>query len=91
MALTEAHLGWTREEQLRWLPEAWNGAMAARRRGADVRAVTAWSLLGAYDWNRLVTVEAGWYEPGIFDVRSAVPRRTALGGHDKGTRRPGPF
>ena len=36
-------------------------------------------LLGAFDWNRLVTVETGWYEPGVFDVRSAVPRRTALG------------
>jgi len=25
-------------------------------------------------------VEAGWYEPGVFDVRSALPRRTALAG-----------
>jgi dTDP-4-dehydrorhamnose reductase len=78
LAITEAHLGCTREEQLRWLKEAWDSARAAQAKGADVRAVTAWSLLGAYDWNRLVTVEAGSYEPGVFDVRSALPRRTAL-------------
>jgi dTDP-4-dehydrorhamnose reductase len=78
LAITEAHLGCTREEQLRWLAEAWEGAQAARATGADVRAVTVWSLLGAYDWNRLVTVEAGWYEPGVFDVRSTQPRPTAL-------------
>jgi dTDP-4-dehydrorhamnose reductase len=78
VAVTEAHLGCTREEQLRWLLEAWTSAKAAQSRGANVRAVTAWSLLGAYDWNRLVTVDAGWYEPGVFDVRSPLPRRTAL-------------
>jgi dTDP-4-dehydrorhamnose reductase len=78
LAITEAHLGCTREEQLRWLAEAWADAGKAQARGADVRAVTAWSLLGAFDWNRLVTVEAGWYESGVFDVRSAKPRRTAL-------------
>jgi dTDP-4-dehydrorhamnose reductase len=78
LAITEAHLGCTREEQLRWLGEAWDDARRARTKGADVRAVTAWSLLGAFDWNRLVTVEAGWYESGVFDVRGTTPRRTAL-------------
>ena len=33
------------------------------------QAVTAWSLLGAFDWNSLLTLEAGHYEPGVFDVR----------------------
>ena len=78
VALTEVHLGCTREEQMRWLAAAWRGAEAARARGADVRAVTAWALLGSHDWNSLVTVEAGHYEPGLFDTRAPEPRQTAL-------------
>lgn len=78
VAITEVHLGCTREEQLRWLKEVWNAAESARQNGADVRAVTAWSLLGAYDWNSLLTRAAGHYEPGVFDLRGAAPRPTAL-------------
>ena len=79
MAVTEAHLGCTREDQLRWLADIWAGARAARSAGVDVRAVTAWSLLGAYDWDSLVTRPQGNYESGAFDVRSGEPRLTALG------------
>ncbi|HEX4922919.1 MAG TPA: family 1 glycosylhydrolase [Bdellovibrionales bacterium] len=78
VAVTEAHLGATREEQLRWVQEIWREANALLAEGVDIRAVTAWSLLGTYDWNRLCTVETGFYEPGVFDVRSATPRPTAL-------------
>ncbi|HYG70163.1 MAG TPA: family 1 glycosylhydrolase, partial [Anaeromyxobacteraceae bacterium] len=78
VALTEVHLGGGREDQLRWLAEAWDAACALRADGADVRAVTVWSLLGAFDWNRLVTEERGFYEPGPFDVRGPEPRPTAL-------------
>ena len=78
LAVTEAHNGCTREEQLRWLLEVWDAAQALRRAGADVRAVTAWSFLGAYDWDRLVTRRDGRYESGVFDVRSPHPRPTAL-------------
>jgi dTDP-4-dehydrorhamnose reductase len=78
LAITEAHLGCTREEQLRWLKEIWDGAQDLRREGADVRAVTAWSLLGAYDWHNLLTREEGHYEPGVFDLRAPAPRPTAL-------------
>ncbi|MDX6693459.1 MAG: dTDP-4-dehydrorhamnose reductase [Blastocatellia bacterium] len=78
LAVTEVHLGCTREEQLRWLKEVWDAALALRREGADVRAVTTWSLLGAYDWNSLVTRREGRYEPGVFDLRSPQPRPTAL-------------
>jgi dTDP-4-dehydrorhamnose reductase len=78
VALTEVHLGGPREEQLRWLAEAWAASCALRGEGVDVRALTVWSLLGAFDWHRLVTVEQGFYEPGPFDVRSARPRPTAL-------------
>ena len=80
IAVTEAHNGCTREEQLRWLMEVWDAARALRRGGVDVRAVTAWSLLGAYDWNTLVTRIDGHYEPGVFDLRAPSPRPTALAG-----------
>ena len=77
VAITETHLGCTREEQLRWLKEVWEGAQCLREQGVDIRAVTAWSLLGTYDWNSLVTRADGFYEPGVFDVRPH-PRPTAL-------------
>jgi dTDP-4-dehydrorhamnose reductase len=79
IAVTEAHLGCTREEQLRWLKEIWDGALSLRAEGADVRAVTAWSLLGSFDWNSLLTRADNVYEPGVFDLRCGErPRRTAL-------------
>lgn len=82
LAVTEVHLGCTREEQLRWLHEVWQAATSLRRGGADVRAVTAWSLLGAYDWNSLLTRRENRYEPGVFDLRTPdqQPRPTALAG-----------
>jgi dTDP-4-dehydrorhamnose reductase len=58
--------------------EAWRGAHAARADGADVRAVTVWSLLGAFDWNRLVVRDDGFYEPGVYDLRAPKPRPTAV-------------
>jgi dTDP-4-dehydrorhamnose reductase len=78
VALTEVHLGCTRDEQARWLLDAWNGSQAARADGADVVAVTPWALLGSYDWDSLVTDPRGHYEPGAFDVRARRPRATAL-------------
>jgi dTDP-4-dehydrorhamnose reductase len=77
-ALTEVHLACQREEQLRWLYEAWQGAQAARAAGADVRAVTLWSAFGAVGWNNLVTRASGEYEPGAYDIRAPEPRPTAL-------------
>jgi dTDP-4-dehydrorhamnose reductase len=78
LAVTEVHLGSTREEQLRWLKEAWDAAQHLHEEGVDVRAITAWALLGSYDWNTLVTRIANFYEPGVFDLRSPQPRPTAL-------------
>lgn len=74
LAVTEAHHGCSRDEQLRWLMEVWNAAQRLRAQGADIRAVTVWSLLGAVDWNCLLRHENGFYEPGVFDVRSSPPR-----------------
>jgi dTDP-4-dehydrorhamnose reductase len=78
IAVTEAHHGSTRDDQLRWLAQVWQGAEAVRQEGADIRGVTVWSLFGAVDWNTLLTQRAGFYEPGPFDVRAPEPRPTAL-------------
>lgn len=78
IAVTEVHVGCTREEQMRWLQEVWQAAVKAREAGIDVRAVTTWALLGSFDWNSLVTRETDYYEPGVFDARGPVPRATAL-------------
>lgn len=78
LAITEAHLGCTREQQLRWLHELWRAALDAREDGANVVAVTAWAALGTQDWSSLVTRLDGHYEPGLFDVRAPAPRATAL-------------
>ena len=78
LAITEVHLGSTREEQMRWMLEAWDGAHSARRGGVDVRAVTAWALFGLTDWDSLVTRLDRHYEPGVYDVRGSQPRATAL-------------
>lgn len=78
LAVTEVHLGCEESEQLCWLYQQWQAAAAARAAGVDVRAVTAWALLGSYDWNSLVTQANGYYEPGVFDVGSGVRRPTGL-------------
>jgi dTDP-4-dehydrorhamnose reductase len=78
IAVTEAHHGCTRDEQLRWLVEVWRAAEMLRGRGADIRAVTVWAMFGAVDWNSLLTRENACYEPGAFDVRGPAPRPTAL-------------
>ncbi|WP_084579676.1 family 1 glycosylhydrolase [Sphingomonas azotifigens] len=77
IAITEVHNGCTREEQMRWMRDAWDGAEAARAAGIEVQAVTAWSLFGASGWNTLLT-SPGIYEPGVFDVRGGEPRPTAM-------------
>ena len=78
LVISEAHLGCSREEQMRWFAELWSAALAARSGGVPVLAVTAWSLFGAYDWNSLLTRSDGHYEPGAWDLRAPSPRPTAL-------------
>lgn len=78
IAITEAHIDAHREDQLRWLLEIWRAAERVRGEGADIRAVTVWALLGSFDWNSLVTVDHGYYEPGPLDVRSDPPRPTVV-------------
>jgi dTDP-4-dehydrorhamnose reductase len=78
IALTEVHLGSTFDEQVRWLVETWNEAVELHRAGVDIKAVTAWSFLGSYNWHCLVTRDDQYYEPGVFDKRSSRPRPTLL-------------
>jgi dTDP-4-dehydrorhamnose reductase len=78
LAVTESHNGCTREEQVRWLREAWEAALSLRARNVDVRAVTAWALLGSHNWSCLLTGAADDYEPGAFDVSGPQPRATAI-------------
>jgi dTDP-4-dehydrorhamnose reductase len=91
MAVTEAHHGSTREEQLRWLIEVWNAATRLRRNGVDIRAVTSWALFGAVDWNSLLTRSSGFYEPGAFDIRNSPPRLTVIGRAARSLARQGKF
>lgn len=78
IAVTEAHNGCTRDEQMRWFHEAWRACETLRDDGVDIRAVTAWALLGSHDWTSLLTRREGRYECGVFDVRSGGPRETAM-------------
>jgi len=77
LAITEVHNGCTREEQLRWMAQAWDIASLLNSRGLRVEAVTVWSLLGSSGWNTLLT-RPGVYEPGVWDVSSGQPRPTAM-------------
>jgi dTDP-4-dehydrorhamnose reductase len=78
IAITEAHLNCTREEQMRWFYEVWQTACDAKKSGIDLRAVTAWSLLGSFDWNTLLTQENRHYETGVFELRNNSLRPTAF-------------
>ena len=80
IALTEVHLNCTREEQIRWFKEAWDICIKLKRKQVDVKAITAWSLLGAYDWCNLLTKNEKKYESGVFELIDNVPTPTALAG-----------
>ena len=78
LAVTESHLNGSLDDQMRWVLDAWTLAERLRARGVDMRAVTSWALLGSFDWDSLLTRQAGFYEPGAFDVSGGSPRATGL-------------
>ncbi|MFL6755317.1 MAG: family 1 glycosylhydrolase [Sphingomicrobium sp.] len=78
IAISEVHHGCSREEQVRWFTQVWRAAEQERRRGADIRAVTLWSMFGAVDWRSLLTRREGTYDVGAFDTRSEKPRPTLI-------------
>jgi dTDP-4-dehydrorhamnose reductase len=91
IAITEAHLGCTSDEQVRWFMAIWSAAKEACAEGADIQAVTIWSLLGSFDWDSLVTRDEGHYEPGVFDVYDGEPRETLLAEMVRGLTTRGTF
>lgn len=80
VALTEVHMACTREEQLRWFNEIYQTAIRLKEEGVDFRAITAWSLIGSFDWDSLLRKKNNHYESGVYDIRSGQPRPTALAG-----------
>lgn len=78
LALTEVHMNCTREEQMRWFKEAWDICSDLLKKGLDIQGVTAWSLLGAYDWVSLLVKEEDNYESGVFDLKGNFLRPTAM-------------
>ncbi|HEX8547789.1 MAG TPA: family 1 glycosylhydrolase [Cytophagaceae bacterium] len=78
VAVTEVHLGCTRDEQLRWIKEIYTICNNLKNIGRPIEAITAWSMFGAYNWNSLLTSDDNYYESGIFDLRSQNPRPTIL-------------
>ena len=83
IAITEAHINSGREDQLRWLKEIFNSCTEALHSGINIKALTFWSLFGAYGWNNLLTSANMDYEPGAFDLRSVKPRPTAIAAFTK--------
>jgi dTDP-4-dehydrorhamnose reductase len=80
LALAEVHIGCTEDEQQRWLHDAWSACRELSEGGLDIRAVTAWALLGSYDWDTLLTTGGSTYEAGAFRVAEGTLHRTALAG-----------
>ena len=91
VAVTEVHVNGPREAQMRWLREVWTDASRLKKSGADISAVTIWSLLGSYDWNSCCTRDHGFYESGVFDVRAPNPRPTGLARMAKSLARTGRY
>jgi dTDP-4-dehydrorhamnose reductase len=79
VGITEVHLNCTREEQSRWLYEIWRIACNANQEGMDIRGVTPWALLGAYDWDSLLTRNDLHYESGAYRIKDGALRLTAVG------------
>lgn len=83
IAITEVHNHCTREEQMRWMAEAWDTSTALRASGVEIEAVTCWAMLGSSGWDTLLTAE-GSLETGIYCLGGGRPRPTAMAGLLKG-------
>ena len=78
IGVTETHNVGTRDEQMRWILETWRGCEQLRQDGVQIESVTAWALLGSFDWKTLGVEKAGRYEVGVFDIGGGEPRSTGL-------------
>lgn len=80
LAITEAHLHCDEVEQARWFKEIWDACCFVKQRGVALKAITAWCLLGAYDWVSLLTKNEQVYECGVFDSRNNILQPTLTAG-----------
>ena len=78
IAITEAHLDCTREEQLRWFKHVYEISSQLMNDGVGLIAVTSWALFGSFGWNKLLTDESCEYQAGAFDISAGYARPTAL-------------
>ena len=80
LAITEVHTRGHREEQMRWFYQMWNAVKKSKQKGIAIKAITAWSLLGSFDWHSLCTKNEMFYEPGVFELdhHSGIPKHTGL-------------
>jgi dTDP-4-dehydrorhamnose reductase len=80
IVITECHTMGHRESQLRWLNQVWRACERLRNEDVQIEAVTAWSLIGTYDWHNLCTNCDYHYESGVFDLQNPekIPKPTAL-------------
>ena len=85
IAITESHLGCIDpHQQLLWFRDAWESARLQRNCGVELIAVTSWALLGAYDWDSLLTERNHHYERGAFEIKNGRPQPTPLANHLRG-------
>lgn len=80
VALTECHNSCTREEQMRWVRDAWKSAEKLNAAGKNIIAVTLWTLMGARGWSSLLRGDTQDFEGGVFDPLSGSIRTTAIAG-----------
>jgi len=71
LVLVPGHVVGPREEQMRWLRDAWVAATEVRASGANVQAVCVPALAGT-------ALGDSQYVPGPIDRRGAEPRETAI-------------
>lgn len=91
IVFSEVHHGCTRDEAVRWLVEVWQACESERNAGADIRAVTLWSMFGTVDWRSLLTRRDGIYDVGPFDTRGGKPRATLVAKAAQALGRDGEF
>ncbi len=78
IAVTEVHINCDFDNQIRWFSEIRDACASLMDQGVDIKAITAWSLLGSFGWNNLLTKPHGDYESGVFDISSGIPEATPM-------------
>ncbi len=78
IAVTEIHLNCSSHQQLSWFKQSFDACVKLKKQGLNIKAITAWALLGAFGWSKLVTSGKDQYESGVFDVMSGTPTPTLL-------------